>query len=409
MQLVLGHALLTTTQLYLTPRKEDVIRRILAHHAEQVRQARQRVRPAPRRVTGPRAWMCCSGADVVTAGAAAAAPAERGVARARFAPRPVPPLAGRLRRRQEAHEQLTARRRAGRRRAAPVALGALLDWLQGQEGGSWQQRWLASGSDAAGAAWRQLPGGWLNAVRTRCPAGPALFSALITAISAGIVRPSLAWLAAADASRRPARAMSALRDPEGFARLRALCDGGSAAACLPRPAPARCNEPRSSWPPRAACSPTSPSGISLSCWTPRQTSTAARSESAASLPAAPRMGYLRPGRAARLRQLRTAGQRTPGELIDRYQLTCRPIRDLLVDYLRERQPALDYGSLEQLAAAWACSGRTSSPPSRHRQPAPECPGRRRLETAHAHQAADHYHAARRQDRDQAGGSATASS
>ena len=46
-QLVLGHALLTTTQLYLTPRKEDVIRRILAHHAGQVRQARQRVRPAP--------------------------------------------------------------------------------------------------------------------------------------------------------------------------------------------------------------------------------------------------------------------------------------------------------------------------------------------------------------------------
>jgi len=46
-QLVLGHALLTTTQLYLTPRKEDVIRRILAHHDEQVRQARQRAKPAP--------------------------------------------------------------------------------------------------------------------------------------------------------------------------------------------------------------------------------------------------------------------------------------------------------------------------------------------------------------------------
>jgi integrase len=46
-QLVLGHALLTTTQLYLTPRKEDVIRRILAHHDEQVRQARQRAQQAP--------------------------------------------------------------------------------------------------------------------------------------------------------------------------------------------------------------------------------------------------------------------------------------------------------------------------------------------------------------------------
>jgi site-specific recombinase XerD len=46
-QFVLGHALLTTTQLYMTPRKEEVIRRVLAHHREQVRQARQRARPAP--------------------------------------------------------------------------------------------------------------------------------------------------------------------------------------------------------------------------------------------------------------------------------------------------------------------------------------------------------------------------
>ena len=46
-QVVLGHAQLTTTQIYLTPRKEEVIRRVLAHHAEQVRQAGQRARPAP--------------------------------------------------------------------------------------------------------------------------------------------------------------------------------------------------------------------------------------------------------------------------------------------------------------------------------------------------------------------------
>jgi site-specific recombinase XerD len=46
-QQVLGHALLTTTQIYLTPRKEEVIRRVLAHHAAQVRQATERARPAP--------------------------------------------------------------------------------------------------------------------------------------------------------------------------------------------------------------------------------------------------------------------------------------------------------------------------------------------------------------------------
>lgn len=47
-QYVLGHAQLTTTQIYLTPRKEDVIERVLAHHAEQIRKAvEQRTPPAP--------------------------------------------------------------------------------------------------------------------------------------------------------------------------------------------------------------------------------------------------------------------------------------------------------------------------------------------------------------------------
>jgi site-specific recombinase XerD len=46
-QFVLGHAQLTTTQIYLTPRKEDVIRRVLAHHAQHTQQAAARARPAP--------------------------------------------------------------------------------------------------------------------------------------------------------------------------------------------------------------------------------------------------------------------------------------------------------------------------------------------------------------------------
>jgi site-specific recombinase XerD len=46
-QFVLGHAQLTATQIYLTPRKEEVIRRVLAHHAEQTRQAAARSRPSP--------------------------------------------------------------------------------------------------------------------------------------------------------------------------------------------------------------------------------------------------------------------------------------------------------------------------------------------------------------------------
>ena len=46
-QFVLGHARLTTTQIYLTPRKEDVVRRVLAHHGEQVRRATASTPPPP--------------------------------------------------------------------------------------------------------------------------------------------------------------------------------------------------------------------------------------------------------------------------------------------------------------------------------------------------------------------------
>jgi integrase len=55
-QFVLGHAALTTTQLYLTPRKEDVVRRVLAHHGEQTRQAAQRAHPVVAPGYRPEAW-----------------------------------------------------------------------------------------------------------------------------------------------------------------------------------------------------------------------------------------------------------------------------------------------------------------------------------------------------------------
>ena len=41
-------------------------------------------------------------------------------------------------------------------------LAMLLDWLAAQPGHSWQERWLASGADRAGAGWRQLPAQWLR-------------------------------------------------------------------------------------------------------------------------------------------------------------------------------------------------------------------------------------------------------
>jgi hypothetical protein len=36
------------------------------------------------------------------------------------------------------------------------------------------------------------------------------------------------------------------------------------------------------------------------------------------------------------------GQITVEQMIDRYDIACRPVRNVLVDYLRERQPSLDF-------------------------------------------------------------------
>ncbi|GAB7101876.1 site-specific integrase [Streptomyces phaeofaciens JCM 4814] len=57
---------------------------------------------------------------------------------------------------------------------------------------------------------------------------------------------------------------------------------------------------------------------------------------------------------ATIRPFRSArGQLTIDQLVDRYRIACTPVRDLLVDYLKERQPALDYSTMRHLARVLA--------------------------------------------------------
>lgn len=44
------------------------------------------------------------------------------------------------------------------------------------------------------------------------------------------------------------------------------------------------------------------------------------------------------------------GQLSVEELVDGYQLDCQPVRDLLVDYLHEWRPSMDYVSLRGLSS-----------------------------------------------------------
>jgi integrase len=238
----------------------------------------------------------------------------------------------------------------GRRRGLELLLG----WLADQPGASWQQRWLASGADAAGRGWRAGPAAWLHGSGLRSVTSAARVSAALgVAVCADVVRPSVSWfVASVGRGGALARGMARTRDAAGFARLRQLCDDDphiSAAArrhVLHRAAVI------------AAAKGGTVGDITIGdvlelLDIEADTFSDPMADGTAFYRVLRQMGVFGPEAPQQLRELRSARQRTPAELVDRYDLACRPVRDLLVDYLCERQPALDHSSLRSLSAVLA--------------------------------------------------------
>lgn len=223
----------------------------------------------------------------------------------------------------------------------------LLGWLDGQPGTAWQERWLASGAAAQGSGWRSVPARWLagQGLSSRKYA-TALSVALRAAVCADIIRPSLGWLLSGGmADNHFARVLAAERDPGGFARLQGLLDAD----------PELSEKARRVTVHRAAVIVAAKGGTLGNVTVGDLLAEHAAEETALRRPgegmqviygALRAMGVIEGP--ATFRQLRAAGPRTPEQMIDRYRLACRPVRDLLVDYLRERQPALDYSTLQHL-------------------------------------------------------------
>jgi hypothetical protein len=276
-------------------------------------------------------------------GGAAVWPAGYRAARRRFPPRPAGGAwPATTQGRAQVLGQLDA---AGQPSAAGIE--ALLGWLEAQDGGNWQERWLASGAEALGAAWLQLPAQWLHRRAGGAGRAASMPRAVASIVCGDILRPSLAWLVAARYDTDLARAMAAHRDPQGFAQLAGLCSPGAVTKT------ARNHTLR-----RAAIILAAKGGTLTGIQigdvlelldTEAEVLGAVRADAAACYRLLRQLGIFGPAAPMRLRELRTAGQRTPEEMIDRHNLACRPIRDLLADYLKERQPAIDYASLEQLA------------------------------------------------------------
>ena len=234
----------------------------------------------------------------------------------------------------------------------------ILEWLQAQPGWTWQERWDASGADTGGRAdprWRSAPVAWLKTTGRISPSNTTahmtLGAGLLQLICGDVIRPSLSWLLTTTSPQNLAAEMARVRDPAGFAALTAASQAAVVGGVTARGAVARIAfimaakggsvrditvgdcleliETRYGIGPRPS---TSKGGTSF-------------------YQVLHGMGIFPVEAPATLRMLNPLfqGQLSPAELIDRYALACRPVRDLLVAYLKERRPGVDYNTLTALA------------------------------------------------------------
>lgn len=231
--------------------------------------------------------------------------------------------------------------------SSPKLRGArvILDWLLTHPGEGWQERWLVANADRGT--------GWIDEIIVEDPRAPVvkrngIVGGLNSLLLCRVMLPSYKFLTSYNASLL-FRQVQQVFQPELFARLRQV---GQESGMQPR----HCGEGLTTVAKMVVHTGRDPGqltaedvyeyrahGISRKGQAPVGTYSAWELLRGAGV--LPKDQSL--GEALRL------GQRSAAELVDRHQIKCRPIRDLLVRYLEERRPALDYGSFDSLAGRLA--------------------------------------------------------
>ena len=238
-------------------------------------------------------------------------------------------------------------KRANDQTQSLTAVGVLLGWLEGFDGETWQQRWINSGANDRGRRWTDEVeiarfAGRSMLKRSRLLEGAGALIAL------DAIRPSYHWLYGF-ASARTLRWVQARRDRDGFDQLaplgektsrftiddqrpafqqltRILIHNGGALADI---AVADCREAYRAQKGYAVQQRTLWYRLLIDG------------------------GFLPADAPPNVFAASRVGQRTVVELVDGYGIENQPIRDLLIDYLSERQTELDYSSTAQLASKLA--------------------------------------------------------
>lgn len=241
----------------------------------------------------------------------------------------------------------SGRRQQDRRRG----LVRMLDWLEGQPGQTWQDRWAASAADAEGnVAWRRLPAQWLachaNPVGDSDQSRLTLSRGMSLLVCGDVIRPSLGWLLMPATPHGLVTDLARTRDPDGFATLTTLCRSSGVNSHTTQLALRRIATIVAAKGGRIV-------DINIGdCLELLRIADDLQASPAASSPyfyQLLRTAEVFGERAPAVRALKTQGQLSCEQLIDRYAITCGPVRDLLVDYLRERQPGVDYATLHKLS------------------------------------------------------------
>jgi integrase len=235
-----------------------------------------------------------------------------------------------------------------------IGLTKLVHWLEEQPGATWQDRWVASGADAAGnLTWRGLAASWLR--DTGCASGNprtdfiALGRGVLPLICGDVIRPSLSWLLTPETPKNLAAEMARSRDPGGFAALAALARTDPASVSTKDLAARRIAA-------ILAAKGGTIAGITVGDCLELLDALAAGSGGNTSpyfYQLLHALGVFPPEAPPTVRAFKTAGQLGIEQLVARYPIACQPVRALIIDYLRERQPAVDHATLRSLSRALA--------------------------------------------------------
>jgi site-specific recombinase XerD len=232
----------------------------------------------------------------------------------------------------------------GRRRGARK----LLTWLESFPGSTWQQRWLASGAEDLGRGWVDQAVEWLTVHWPHRVGGHRsellLGNPIVT--GSGVIRPGYRWLLR---NHAPAVLLAARRcmDPDGFARVDTYLAADEAITAAMRQQVLR----RLTWIVIAKAGTVADITVGDLLELHQAEREIRGDVSAATLTyRVLRDLEVHPAAAPpNLRAAFTPGPRSVADLLDQYQLACKPVRDLLVDYLTERSHGMDYSTRRQQA------------------------------------------------------------